>query len=222
MLRWPGYGRKGDTPANPSFTATVTALASGVSPTALISGTYPNLTLALGIPAGAAGTSPANPSFTATANTLSAGSSATAAVSGTYPNLTITLGVPQGSNATATPLATTTPADLGTATVGTSSSAARADHVHNKPTGTLTQVYTGTIGETLIIGLSLGVRRYTVSVSGITTGDRLILALAGAPSNGTIQDAYVTGAGSVSVGLLVPALAIGAVIAVPIILYKVA
>jgi len=118
-------------------------------------------------------------------------------------------------------LSSTTPANLGTAAVGSGTTSARSDHVHNLPSGLLTSVYTGTIGETLIVGLSLGVRRYTVSVSGVTTSDRLVVSLTGAPSNGTIQDAYVTGTNTVSVGLLVPALGIGQVIAVPIVLYKV-
>lgn len=86
---------------------------------------------------------------------------------------------------------------------------------------TLQQLGTATVGETLILGLSLGVKRYNVTMTGAAVGDRLMVSLTGAPSNGTIQDAYVSAANTVSIGLLVPALALGAVIAVPIAVYKV-
>jgi hypothetical protein len=217
-------GASGGTPSNPNFAATASTLAAGASATAVVSGTYPNLTVAFGIPAGVAGTSPANPSFTTSVTTLAAGASATASVSGTYPNLVLNFGVPQGaagSSASATPLASTTPANLGTAAVGTSTSAARADHVHNLPTGLLTQVATGTLGETLLVSLSLGVKRYTISAPGTATTDRLVVALTGAPSNATIQDAYVSAAGTVSVGLLLPALGIGSTVSAPVAIYKV-
>jgi len=47
------------------------------------------------------------------------------------------------AGATATPLSSTTPAALGTAAVGTGTTAARADHVHPLPTTTLTGDLTG-------------------------------------------------------------------------------
>lgn len=77
-----------------------------------------------------------------------------------------------------------------------------------------------TVGETVGLAVSLGVRRYNVAVATAAVGDRLILALTGAPQNGTVQDAYVSAAGTVSVGLLVPAIGIGATIAVPLAIYK--
>lgn len=49
-------GTDGVSPATPAFTASATTLAAGSAATATVSGTYPNLTLALGIPRGADGT----------------------------------------------------------------------------------------------------------------------------------------------------------------------
>jgi hypothetical protein len=78
-----------------------------------------------------------------------------------------------------------------------------------------------TIGETTLLSLALGVRRYSVTMAGALTTDRLVVALTGAPTNGTVQDAYVSAANTVSVGVLAPALGIGATIAVPVAVYKV-
>lgn len=50
-------GDDGVTPANPQFTASASTLAAGSQATASVSGTYPALTLALGIPRGADGSS---------------------------------------------------------------------------------------------------------------------------------------------------------------------
>lgn len=80
---------------------------------------------------------------------------------------------------------------------------------------------TATLGETTLVSLALGVRRYSVTMTGALTTDRLIVALTGAPTNGTVQDAYVSAANTVSVGVLVPALGIGATISVPVSVYRV-
>lgn len=85
----------------------------------------------------------------------------------------------------------------------------------------LTQVYAGTVGETAVLSLALGVRRYSVTVSGIATTDRIIGALGGIPGNGSLQDVYASAPNTVSVGVLTPALGIGAVVSVPVIIYKV-
>jgi hypothetical protein len=87
--------------------------------------------------------------------------------------------------------------------------------------GKLVLMTTATVGETLTIGLSLSVKRYAVTASGAAVGDKIMLALTGAPTNGTLQDAYVSAAGTVSVGVLLPALGIGATISVPLAIYKV-
>lgn len=73
----------------------------------------------------------------------------------------------------------------------------------------------------MAVAVSLGVRRYAVAVAGTATTDRIMVALTGAPQNGTLQDAYVSAAGTISVGLLVPALGLGTVVSVPLALYKV-
>lgn len=78
-----------------------------------------------------------------------------------------------------------------------------------------------TLGETTVLSLNLGVRRYTIPMVGAAVGDRLVTALTGAPQNGSVQDAYVPSSGNANIGVLVPALGIGATIAVPVAIYKV-
>lgn len=80
---------------------------------------------------------------------------------------------------------------------------------------------TATLGETTVLSLALGVKRYTTIVAGAAVGDRLVVTLTGAPGNGCVQDAYVSAANTINTGVLVPALGIGAVIAVPVAFYKV-
>ena len=107
------------TVATPQFTAEASALAAGAAPTADVTGTYPDLTIALGVPEGAPGQDAVTPAFTASASTLAAGASATASVNGTYPNLTIALGIPSGATgapgAPGAPGATGAPGAIGTA-----------------------------------------------------------------------------------------------------------
>ena len=98
------------TVATPQFTAEASALAAGAAPTADVTGAYPDLTIALGVPEGAPGQDAVNPAFTASASTLAAGASATASVNGTYPNLTLALGIPRGATG-----ATGAPGAIGTA-----------------------------------------------------------------------------------------------------------
>jgi len=86
----------------------------------------------------------------------------------------------------------------------------------------LVQVGTATLGETALVALSLGVRRYSVTITGLAATDKMMVALNGIPQNGSLQDAYVSAANTVNVGVLVPTLGIGAVISVPIVIYKVA
>jgi len=80
---------------------------------------------------------------------------------------------------------------------------------------------TATVGETTVLSLSLGVRRFNISVPGAAVSDRIVLTLTGAPTNGSVQDAYVSSANTVNIGVLCPALGIGATIAVPVAIYKV-
>lgn len=128
---------------------------------------------------------------------------------------------PAGSNASATPLGSATPAALGNASAGSSTSAAREDHVHPLPSGRLALAGTATVGETTVLALALGVKRYTVPMTGLAVGDRIIAMLTGAPGSSSLQDVYVSAANTLNVGLLNPALGIGATIAVPIAVYKV-
>jgi hypothetical protein len=91
-------GDKGADALPPNFSFQITALASNAAPTAQITGTYPNLTVALGIPKGQ-DASPPNIGFSISA--LSADAEATASVTGTYPNLIVNLGIPKGHDAPA-------------------------------------------------------------------------------------------------------------------------
>lgn len=95
---------------------------------------------------------------------------------------------------------------------------APATHTH---AGLLTFVGTATVGETTLVSLALGVKRYTGTMSGLAVGDRIMAFLTGAPGPSSLQDIYVSAANTYNVGLLNPALGIGAVIAVPIAIYKV-
>lgn len=80
---------------------------------------------------------------------------------------------------------------------------------------------TATVGETSVLALALGVKRYTTTMSGAAVGDRLIATLTGAPQNGSLQDVYVSAANTVNIGVLTPALGIAQTVAVPLAVYKV-
>lgn len=66
---------------------------SGDTPSASITGTYPNYVINLVLPKGA---DAVNPNLYFTVTTLEAGAEATCNVTGTYPDLTIALGIPRG------------------------------------------------------------------------------------------------------------------------------
>lgn len=80
---------------------------------------------------------------------------------------------------------------------------------------------TATVGETSVLALALGVKRYTATMSGAAVGDRLIATLTGAPQNGSLQDVYVSAANTVNIGVLTPALGIAQTVSVPLAVYKV-
>lgn len=129
---------------------------------------------------------------------------------------------PAGSAASATPLGTTPALALATtASAGTSTSAAREDHVHPLPSGRLALIGTYSVGEAGLVTVALAVRRYSLTVTGVTTTDRLVVTLNGIPQNGSLQDVYVSAANTLSVGALVPTLGVAATVAVPIAVYKV-
>jgi len=88
-------------------------------------------------------------------------------------------------------------------------------------TGRLQLVGTATVGETLLLALNLGVKRYTGTMTGLAVGDRVQAFLTSSPGASSLQDVYVSATNTYNVGLLNPALGIGSVIAVPIAIYKV-
>jgi hypothetical protein len=131
-------------PAGPATNVTVgkvTTLAAGSSATVTGTADGNNLSLAFGIPAGAAGsngTNGATPTITASVTTLSAGSSATvtATPSDGGSKVALAFGIPAGAAGAGggASLSDATPSALGTASAGTSSTASRSDHVHAVPT----------------------------------------------------------------------------------------
>ncbi len=92
-------GTNGTNASSPVFTATATSLAAGSTPTTALTGTYPNLNIAYGIPTGNAGaTGPAGVMYYGTAGALtnvkcaigSVASSTSGQWSATYANAGIT------------------------------------------------------------------------------------------------------------------------------------
>ncbi len=121
----------------------------------------------------------------------------------------------------ATPLGSAAPQALGTAAPGSSGNAAREDHVHPLPSGRWEFLRATSVGETGLLMLNIATKRYTVAVPGVVPADRIGVALNGTPQNGIVQDAYVSAAGVVSIGLLLPALGIASTVAVPVAVYRI-
>jgi hypothetical protein len=174
-------------PAGPATLVSVgntTTLTSGSNATVTGTTSGSNLTLAFGIPRGV------TPSF-AIGNVVTgaAGSSAsvTATTTNSGANVTLDLTIPRGdpgtsgsngTNGTSITLSDATPANLGTASAGSSSFAARADHSHNLPviawanlSGVPSNFATNT---TLVSGLSSGysaanhAHNYVTSLNNLT------------------------------------------------------
>jgi hypothetical protein len=188
-------------PAGPATLVSVgntTTLASGSNATVTGTTSGSNLTLAFGIPRGV------TPSF-AIGNVVTgaAGSSAsvTATTTNSGANVTLDLTIPRGdpgtsgsngANGTSISLSDGTPANLGTASAGTSSLSARADHVHNLPviawanlSGVPSNFATNT---TLVSGLSAGYAAINHSHNYVTSLNNLTgsLTLAAGSSNVTL------------------------------------
>jgi hypothetical protein len=145
-------------PAGPATNVTVgkvTTLAAGSSATVTGTTDGGNLSLAFGIPAGAAGsngTNGATPTITASVTTLSAGSSATvtATPSDGGSKVALAFGIPSGAAGSSGPsLSDATPAALGTASAGVSTTASRSDHVHAAQTIPVTTV-AGRTGDVVV------------------------------------------------------------------------
>ena len=162
-------------PAGPATLVSVgntTTLTAGSNATVNGTTSGSNLTLAFGIPRGANGINGVTPSF-AIGNVVTgaAGSSASVVATATNSgaNVTLDLTIPRGdpgtsgsngTNGTSITLSDGTPANLGTASPGTSNLAARADHIHSLPVinyANLSNVPTNfPTNTTLVSGLSAG------------------------------------------------------------------
>lgn len=124
---------------------------------------------------------------------------------------------------TVAPLGIATPKADGTATAGTSTNAAREDHVHPIAPGTLVYIGDVNITETLLISLAVGMKRKTFALAGVAANDRLIAIPTAAPTTGCeVINAYPASAGNVSFGYYTPLLGIGATYSVPVAVYRVA
>jgi hypothetical protein len=114
------------------------------------------------------------------------------------------------------------PKALGTASAGTSTTAARADHVHPAPAGLLTYLGDINVTETLLLSLAVGMKRKAFALAGVTTTDRLQIIPNGAPTTGCEAiNAYPASAGNVSIGYYTPLLGIGATYSIPVSIYRV-
>lgn len=86
----------------------------------------------------------------------------------------------------------------------------------------LTLLGSVTVSETLLISLSLGMKRMTLPLTGVTTGMRLLAVPNGVPSAGCeVVNAYPASANNVSIGYYVPALGIGATYTIPVSVFRV-
>lgn len=83
-------------------------------------------------------------------------------------------------------------------------------------------VGTVTLAETALITLALGVRRVTVSLAGtVTAGSYVAIPTAAPPAGYSIQDAYCSTAGQITVGLIVPALGVATNYSIPVRIFRV-
>lgn len=78
-----------------------------------------------------------------------------------------------------------------------------------------------TIGETSLVTLALTVRRVTVALSGAVVGNSYVAAPVSAPPAGySVQDCYCATAGQITVGIIVPPLAVASNYSIPLKIYK--
>ena len=89
-------------------------------------------------------------------------------------------------------------------------------------TGRLVFIGNLNVAETLLVSLSLGMKRKTFALAGVGATDTLAVFPTGAPTTGCeVVNAYPSGAGNVSIGYYTPALGIAAAYTIPISVYKV-
>lgn len=122
-----------------------------------------------------------------------------------------------------TPLGTTAALALAaTASAGSSTSAAREDHVHPLPSGRLTLIGTVTVAETTLLALGLGMKRMALTLAGVATSDRLVFVPTGVPTAGCeAVNAYVSAANQVTIAYFTPALGLGVAYSIPIAVYRI-
>lgn len=92
------------------------------------------------------------------------------------------------------------------------------------PAGSPSLTFLGNLNvtDTALLSLSLGMKRKTFTLSGVTASDRLIFAPTAAPTTGCeVVNVYPAGNNQISVGYFTPALGIGASFSMPIAVYKV-
>jgi fibronectin-binding autotransporter adhesin len=173
-------------PAGPATLVSVgntTTLAAGSNATVNGTTSGSNLTLAFGIPRGANGVTPSFAIGNVVTGAAGSSASVTATTTNSGANVTLDLTIPRGdpgtsgsngTNGTSITLSNGTPANLGTASAGTSNLAARADHIHTLPViayGNLSGVPTNfPTNTTLVSGLNS-------SYSGINHGHNYVTAL---------------------------------------------
>lgn len=123
----------------------------------------------------------------------------------------------------ATPLGTTAALALAaTASAGSSTNAAREDHVHPLPVGRVVLVGTVTVAETTLLSLALGMKRMALTLTGIATTDRLVFVPIGVPTTGCeAVNVYASAANQVTVAYFTPALGIGTTYSIPIAVYRI-
>jgi len=99
----------------------------------------------------------------------------------------------------------------------------------DKPTisasaGRLTLVGNVTVTETTLLSLALGMKRMTLSLTGIAIADmgKLVAIPNGTSTTGCeVQNAYPVAANSVSIGYFTPALGLGATYTIPVSVYRI-
>lgn len=78
------------------------------------------------------------------------------------------------------------------------------------------------VSETLLLALSVGMKRKAFPLSGVAATDLLVFAPTGAPTAGCeVVNVYPAGANSVNVGYYTPALGIAASYTMPIAIYRI-
>jgi len=188
-------------PATLVSVANTTTLASGSNATVTGNLSGSNLTLAFGIPRGANGVTPSFAIGNVTTGAAGSSASVTATATNSGANVTLDLTIPRGdpgtsgsngANGTSMTLSDGTPANLGTASAGSSNLAARADHIHNLPViayGNLSGLPSNfPTNTTLVSGLSAGysginhAHNYVTALNNLTGS----LTLAAGSSNVTL------------------------------------